>query len=145
MIDLDKVVRDAAVKNNLAIRKDDPVMLLATTINIMLDDLDASMKAALEACKSGHEDVARRWRSDAETSAAKVLDAALDAGREAAAATMNEGANKVVAVIHEELASAILHQKIELEASVLAIRRHSFFMLFASGAMLAAAVFMSMW
>lgn len=73
MIDFDKVVRDAAIKNNLAIRKDDPVMLFATTVNIMLDDLDASMKAALEAYKSGHEDIARRWRGDAEADRKSVV------------------------------------------------------------------------
>ena len=145
MIDFDKVIRDAATKNGVVIKKDDEVMLHATVLNNMLDDLDASMKAALEVYKSGHEGIALRWRADAEASAAKILDAALEAGREAAAKIMDEGAGKVVSVIHEELTSAILHQKAELDAATSAIKRYSFYMLFTAGAMLGAAILVSVW
>lgn len=145
MIDFEKVVRDAATKNGLVIRKDDPVMLYATVMNNMLDDLGASMTTALDGYKSAHEGIAKRWRGDAEVSAAKVLNAALDAGREAAAKVMDEGARKVVEVIHEELVTSILQQKAELDAATSEIRRYSFFMLFASGAMLAAAILVSVW
>lgn len=82
MIDFEKVIRDAAVKNKLVVHKD-----------------------------------------DAEGSAAKIFDAALDAGREVTAKTMNEGANKAVAVIHEELVAAILHQRVELDAIAAEMKR----------------------
>ena len=143
MIDFDKLIREAAVRNKLVVHKDDPVMLLATTINLMLDDLNASLAAALDKYQSGNDDIARRWRLDAEAGAAKILDAALNAGREATAKTMNEGAVKVTALIHEELVSAILHQRKELDAVVAGMRRHSFLMLGAYGALLVGAVIVS--
>lgn len=115
-------------------------MLLASVINLMLEEQDAAMTAALESYKSGHEGIAKRWRGDAEESATMIINAALNAGREATAKTMNEGANKVVAVIHEELFSAMLHQKAELDAATGAIKRHAFFMLLSAGAILGAAV-----
>jgi hypothetical protein len=140
MIDFEKVIRDAALKQGIVLRKDDPSMMYVPILNNMLDDLNASMTAALDGYKSAHEGIARRWRGDAEASAAKILNAALDAGREAAAATMNEGAHKVVAVIHEELVAAMRHQKAELGAATGEIKRYSFFMLLVSGAILGGAV-----
>ena len=143
MIDFEKVVREAAVKNKIVIYKDDAVMLLATTINLMLDDLDVSLAAALDKYQKEHNEIARRWRLDAEGSAAKILDAALEAGREATAKTMNEGAAKAVEVIQEELVAAILHQRVELDAVAEEMKRHGYLMLGASGILLAVAVFIS--
>jgi replicative DNA helicase len=144
MIDFEKIIRDSAVKNKLVVHKDDPVMVLAAIINTMLDDLTASLAAALDKYQSGNNDIARRWRLDAEAGAAKVLNAALDAGREATAKTMNEGAAKVMAMIQEELVSAVQHQRRELDEVVAGMRRHSFLMLGAYGAMLVGAVIVSL-
>jgi ribosomal protein RSM22 (predicted rRNA methylase) len=144
MIDFEKIIRDSAVKNKLVVHKDDPVMVLATIINTMLDDLTASLAAALDKYQSGNNDIARRWRLDAEAGAAKVLNAALDAGREATAKTMSEGANKVTALIQAELVTAVLHQRRELDMVVAGMRRHSFLMLGAYGAMLIGAVIVSL-
>ncbi len=47
MIDIKKVIREAAVKNKLVIKDDDPVMLFASTLNLMLNELDASLAAVL--------------------------------------------------------------------------------------------------
>lgn len=140
MIDFEKVIRDAALKQGIVLKKDDAAMMYVPILNNMLDDLNASMTAALDGYKSAHEGIAKRWRGDAEAAAARILNAALDAGRKAASVTMNEGADKVVAVIHEELVAAMLHQKAELAAATMEIKRHSFFMLLASGAILGGAV-----
>lgn len=143
MIDFEKVVRDAAVKNKVVIRKDDPVMLLASTINLMLEDLEASLAAALAKYQSAHNEIARSWRHDAEASAETILNAALDAGREATAKTMNEGAHKVTVLIREELFSAIQQQKTVLNEVTAEIRRWSMRMLFASGAILVFSILLS--
>ncbi len=140
MIDIKKVIREAAVKNKLVIKDDDPVMLFASTLNLMLNELDASLAAVLEKYRNDHNKIARSWRYDAEDSAARILNAALDAGREATAKTMNEGANKVTALIHEELSSAIRQQKTALDGAAAEIRRCSVLMLFASGAVVVSSI-----
>lgn len=76
------------------------VMLLASTINLMFDDLGSSLAAVLDKYQKEHNEIARRWRNDAEICAARLLNAALNAGREATANTMNEGAKKVMDVVH---------------------------------------------
>jgi hypothetical protein len=143
MIDFEKVIRDSAVETKVVVRKDDPVMILAVIINNMLDDLTASLAATLDKYQSGNNDIARRWRLDAEAGAAKILNAALDAGREATAKTMSEGAEKVMAMIQAELVSTVLHQRRELDMVVAGMRRHSFLMFGAYGVMLIGAVIVS--
>lgn len=140
MIDFEKVIREAATRNGVVLPKDDPAMLFAGTVNIMLEDLSAALAAALDKYQNEHEGIARRWRHDAEASAAKILNAALDAGREATANALNEGAAKVLAVVREESLAALLQQRMELDAAMAGIRRHTSFMLLASGAVLVAAI-----
>ena len=139
-VDFEQVVRDAATKRNLVIRQDDPLMEFAGVVNLMLEDLEKSMTELVQTCRVGNEELAKRWRNDAEAIAARILNAALDAGREAASKVISEGADKAVAVIHDELLSTVQRQKVELDAAATEIRRWSFFMLCSSGAVLASAV-----
>ncbi len=136
-IDMEQVVREAAAKRNLVIRPDDPALEFARVLNLMLEDLEKSVKEVLTTCRVGNEELAKRWRGDAEAVAARILNAALDAGREAASKIISEGADKAVAVIHEELLSTMLRQKADLEDAATEIRRWSFCMLLASGVFLA--------
>lgn len=140
MIDFEKVIREAAIKNKVVLHKDDPALLFASTVNLMLEELNASLAAALDKYQNDHEHIARRWKYDAEVSAAKVLNAALDAGREAAAKTMAEGADKVTKLIAGEMLAAQAQQRMEMSAVVEDIRRHTLHMLMASSAVLGVAV-----
>jgi hypothetical protein len=139
-IDFEQVVRETAKKRKLAIRQDDPALVFAGVLNLMLEELETSMKDVVQACRVGNEELAKRWRGDAEAAAVRMLNAALDAGREAASRVISEGADKVVAVVHGEFLSTMLRQKADLEDCAAAIRRLSVFMLLASGVVLASAV-----
>jgi hypothetical protein len=139
-IDMEQVVRKAAKDRNLDLRPDDPALVFAGVINLMLEDLEKSMLEVVQGCRVGNEELSKRWRGDAEAAAVRMLNAALDAGREAASQIISEGADKTIAVVHGEFLSAMLRQKSDLEDCAATIRRWSFFMLLASGAVLASAV-----
>lgn len=119
MTDFEDVIREAALKNGFGLEKSDPQMVLVTILNQIVEDWQRSMDGALEKYRNEHEEMAHRWRTNAAAQSEKVLNVALNAGREAMAKGMNEGSEKVLKLVrgHVEdvLRDALAEQKAELQ------------------------------
>lgn len=143
MTNIEDVIRDAALKNRVGLKEDDPLMVLVTIMNRIAQDWQSTMDAALEGNRNESEELAHRWRWNATKRAEKTITAALDAGRRAMAKGMNEGAAKVTDYVRAELDAAIAAHKAELEAATQRLRRYSLWMLAANGAMMLVALFIA--
>lgn len=143
--DLDAVIRNVAKKNGVGLRKDDPVMALVTIINQLTEDQQAGVVAALEKYREVHRDLALRWQADAARAANKILNAALDAGREELSKGMSAGAAQVVQIVTEANASTLAEQRKEAEKLIGGMKRFAYWMLAAASGIMLAALVMAAW
>jgi hypothetical protein len=141
--DLDEVIRNVAKKNGVGLYRDDPVMVLVTIINQLTEDQQAGVVAALEKYREVHSDIALRWQADAARAANRILNAALDAGREEMAKGMSAGAAQVIRIVHEASASSLAEQRKEATKLIDGMKRFSYWMLAAAGAIMLTALFIA--
>lgn len=148
MTDIKDVVRDAALKNRVGLKDDDPVMVLVTIMNRIALDWQDCLNAALEGYKNEHEMLAARWRKDATKRAEIVLNAALAAGREAMAKGMSEGAEKVMLLLQkearEDIRLALMEQKAELRKATGDFKRYVTYILIGCAAAVSSVVVVAM-
>ncbi len=151
MTNIEDVIKDVALKNHQAVTEDDPIMALITIMTRIAEDWQATMDAALENHLVEHENMADRWRKNTPAQVNKVIDAALTAGREAMAKGMNEGTEKVMAILrkHEEsvlkeiMGAALVKQKAELESAAAKFRRYYLWMIAGNAGVMLLALFIA--
>ena len=151
MTNIEDVIKDVALKNHQAVTEDDPIMALITIMTRIAEDWQATMDAALENHLVEHENMADRWRKNTPAQVNKVIDASLTAGKEAMAKGMNEGAEKVMAILrkHEEsvlkeiMGAALIRQKAELESAAAKFRRYYLWMIAGNAGVMLLALFIA--
>ncbi len=116
--DFDEMIKEVALKNRVGLERDDPIMVLVTIMNRILEDAQKSMNAALEDSRTINDEAALNWREDANKRANQILNAALNAGREAIGKGMSEGAEKVVVMVQEASAAMLAEQKSAMQQSM---------------------------
>jgi len=89
--DQEALIREVAGKHGVMLGKDDPIMILRTLNARILQDAAEQQQAGLEAFKSEMEGVAARWNVEAKGKAERILNAALEAGKQAMAAELQGG------------------------------------------------------
>lgn len=89
---IDDLIKEIALKNGVAVGRRDPIMIVYTMNNRLLEDGKAAQQEALNALKSELEGIAHQWGEDAKSKAEKILNASLAASKKAMANGMQEGA-----------------------------------------------------
>lgn len=100
---IEEIIKEIAVKHGIAVGRDDPIMILQTINERLMQDTAAAQQEILEQFKSELESVAFRWGEDAKAKAERTLNAALAASRDAMNKAMQEGAKKAVDVVKDEI------------------------------------------
>ena len=143
MTNVEKVIREVALKNRTALLEDDPLMALVTVMTMIGEDYQGSMVDLFENHRGVYEDVAHRWRADATKRANHILNTALEAGSVAMAKGMTEGTAEVAKLIRAEVAAIIAMQRAEFASVTNRFRRYSMWMLAANGAVMVLALFIA--
>lgn len=91
--ELDELLKEIAVKHRVMVDRDDPIMILHTLNEKLIENSKKAQHELLNQLKSDLEETAHRWGEDARTKAEKILNAALNASKNAMAETMLENAN----------------------------------------------------
>lgn len=91
---IEEIIKEIAVKHGIAVGRDDPIMILQTINERLMQDTAAAQQEILEQFKSELESVAFRWGEDAKAKAERTLNAALAASRDAMNKAMQEGAKR---------------------------------------------------
>lgn len=102
---IEDTIREIAAKHGIAVGRDDPILILQTINERLMQDSAAAQSAMLDAFKSELEGIAHRWGEDSRGKAERTLNAALSASREAMAKGMESGSAAAVAVVRRELES----------------------------------------
>ena len=104
---IEELIKEISIKHGIAIHRDDPIMILQTINNRLMQDNAKAQQAMLDSYKEELEALALRWSSDAKTMAEKVLNASLSASKESMREIMQEGAKAATEAIGKEVTTAL--------------------------------------
>ncbi|MDX6018617.1 MAG: conjugal transfer protein TraM [Sedimenticola sp.] len=105
---IEETIKEIAAKHGIAVGRDDPILVLQTINERLMQDSAAAQQEILDRFKEELESIAHRWGDDAKSKAERMLNAALTASKEAMASAMKEGATAATVVIQKEIKDAVL-------------------------------------
>jgi plasmid stabilization system protein ParE len=104
---IEALVKEIAAKHGIAVGRDDPIMILQTINERLMQDSAAAQQDALDRFKEELESIAHRWGEDARAKAERSLTTALAAGRAAMAKDMQAGAKAAALSARQEIDTAL--------------------------------------
>lgn len=111
MIDkIEETIKEIAATHGIAVGRDDPILILQTINNRLMQESAAAQQANLDVFKSELEEIAHRWGEDAKNKAERTLNAALKASKEAISATIQENIKATSAEIRQQIKEGIAQE-----------------------------------
>lgn len=101
--DIEETIKEIAAKHGIAVGRDDPILILQTLNNRLLQDSQKAQQAMLDQYKSELEGISHRWSTDAKEKAERILNASLDASKTAMERLMQAAAKELVTTIKSEV------------------------------------------
>ncbi|HEM1702531.1 TPA: conjugal transfer protein TraM, partial [Legionella pneumophila] len=98
---INEAIKDIAVRHGVVLSKDDPVLILQTMNERLLEENRKAQQEMLAQLKEEMENISSQWKDDAKDKAEKVLNAALAGSKEAMAKLFQETTNQSVHVMKE--------------------------------------------
>jgi hypothetical protein len=103
----EEIIKEIAVKHGVAVSRDDPIMILHTLNERLLQESAAGQQEILERFKQELEAIAHRWGEDARNKAEKTLNAALTASRGAMTRFVEAAAEAAAETVRSEVEAAM--------------------------------------
>ena len=103
----DALIKEIAVKHGIAVGRDDPILILHTLNNQLLQDNRKAQQELLDQFKAELEGLSLRWSSDAKDKAERILNASLVASKESMGHLMQAGTNDLVATVKNDVDAAL--------------------------------------
>jgi hypothetical protein len=100
---IEGLMREIAQKHGIVVGRDDPIFILQTINNRLMQDSARAHQAQLEKLKEELEVLAQRWDHDAREKAERILNASLTVGKQAMGQLMEEGATAATRALAGEL------------------------------------------
>ena len=104
---VEELIKEIAVKHNIAVSRDDPILVLHTTNERLMKDTAKAQQDMLDSFKEELESIAFRWGADAKDKAERILNAALTASRGAMAKAMQDSAKATAEAVKAEVDAAL--------------------------------------
>ena len=104
---IEALIREIAQKHGIVVGRDDPIFVLQTINNRLMQDSAKAQQAQLEKLKEELEALAQRWSLDAKEKSERILNASLAAGKQAMGQLMEEGTRTTARVLSEETEALI--------------------------------------
>lgn len=101
-------IKVIAEKHGVAVGRDDPILILQTLNERLMQDNAAAQQVMLDHFKEELEVIAHRWSEDAKGKAERLLNAALLAAREAMANELQQGSKVAAATLRREAETSAL-------------------------------------
>lgn len=112
---VDDLIGEVARKHGMAIGRDDPILVLQTINERLLQDSSAAQQALLDAYKEELEALASRWSTDAADRADRIVQAALAGSKETVASIVAEAAMATAALVRAEADAALSRVAVRLQ------------------------------
>ena len=105
--EIEELIKEIAVTHGIAVGRDDPILILQTINNRLMQNTLKAQQEQLEQFKSELEEMSQRWSIDTKTKAERILNAALDASKDLMEKMMQDGSKGVVTAINKELDTSL--------------------------------------
>ena len=93
---LGEMIKEIAVKHGIALGRDDPILILQTLNNRLLQDNQKAQQAMLNQYKEELEALSLRWSSDTKEKAERILNASLESSKVAMDQLMQAGTKELL-------------------------------------------------
>jgi len=100
---IEAIIKEIAAKHGIAVGRDDPILILQTINERLMQDSAAAQQETLNRFKEEVESIAHRWGEDAKSKAERTLNAALAASKAAMMNGMQEGAKAAAEAVRREV------------------------------------------
>jgi DNA anti-recombination protein RmuC len=100
---IEALIREIAQKHGIVVGRDDPIFVLQTINNRLMQDSARAQQAQLESFKQELEALAQRWSQDAKEKSERILNASLTAGKQGMGQLMEEGARTTAHLLADEM------------------------------------------
>ena len=131
---MNEAIKDIAVKHGVVLGKDDPVLILQTMNERLLEETRKAQQEMLAQFKEEMENISSQWKHDAKEKAEKVLNVALAGSKEAMNQILQQASGESAQVM-KKLVSDSLTEARELTEKT---RKMNQFSLLSSATMLIA-------
>jgi len=114
---VEELIKEIAAKHGIAVSRDDPILVMQTLNNRLIQESSAAQQAQLDQYKQELEALALRWETDAKGKAERILNAALNASKEAMHQAAQEQAKSTAASVRAEVEAALDRAADQLKAA----------------------------
>lgn len=104
---IESLIREIATKHGIAVGRDDPILILQTINNRLLQDGAKAQQDMLDQFKQELEALAMRWSEDAKNKAERIVNASLNASKESMENMMAQGARDTIKSVRTEIESSL--------------------------------------
>ena len=111
---IEETIKAIALKHGIALGKDDPILILQTINDRLMEDSKKAQQEALSDFKSVLEDMLDSWGKEAKSKAERTLNATIKASKELINESVNNNANVTASIINETI-KKILIEKLKPE------------------------------
>ena len=105
--EVEELIKEIATKHGIAVGRDDPILILQTINNRLMQDSQKAQQEMLDLFKSEFESLSLKWSVDAKDKAERILNASLNASKESMEQLMQAGATEIVATIKSEVDTSL--------------------------------------
>ncbi len=109
---IEDAIKEIALKHNIAVSRDDPILILQTMNDRLIEESRNSQKKILATFESELEEIAHRWGENARDKAERTLNAAITASKASIDTTMKESSTLIAEAVKREI-KGILNQNIK--------------------------------
>ncbi|HDU8201826.1 TPA: conjugal transfer protein TraM [Legionella pneumophila] len=103
----DATIQEIAIKHGVVLSKDDPILILQTMNNRLIEESRQAQAAMLAQFREEMEGISSQWKDDARNKTEKVLNAALVASKEAMAKLLRESSSESAQAIKKVMFEAL--------------------------------------
>jgi pullulanase/glycogen debranching enzyme len=111
---LEELIREIAVKHGIAVARDDPILVLQTINNRLMQDSSKAQQGLLDQYKQELELLALRWGTDAKEKADRTLTAAMVAAKNEMQGILDESAHAVAQAVATEIDAAFARLHVDI-------------------------------
>ncbi|MFU8797097.1 MAG: conjugal transfer protein TraM [Gammaproteobacteria bacterium] len=111
---VDELIKEIAVNNGITVSRDDPILILQTINNRLMQDSAKAQQQILDKFKEELENISHQWTLESTNKAERILSAALTASKESMYVLMNEGTTMAALSVREEVNKALNNVAIPL-------------------------------
>lgn len=104
---LDKIIQDIAVKHGVLLGKDDPILMLQTMNEHLIEENRKAQQDLLMQFREEMEGISSQWKEDSKEKAEKVLNSALASSKKVMAGLLQETIQETTLSMQKKISDSL--------------------------------------